>query len=809
MRQFSLSYTFILLLFAAQLFAQNTLFTLNGNLTDIATGQALAGAAVVIQGTYLGAATDAGGNFSISGLKQGTYQVQASLLGYQSQTQVLTINANQQVFFYLQSDERLLDAVLVSAVKANPNTATTYTNLDKSDISLLNRGQDIPFVLQQTPSVVVTSDAGAGIGYTGMRIRGTDATRINITLNGIPINDAESHSVFWVNMPDMASSLEDLQIQRGVGTSTNGAGAFGASVNMQSNKLNPQGYGQLHASAGSFNTQRYAVLFGSGLIDDKFTIDGRLSSITSAGYVDRASSDLKSFFLSGAYYGKKNTLKATVFWGHENTYQAWGGVPEELLNTQRTYNVYTYNNQVDNYQQQHYQLHYSHNLSRYWRASAALHYTKGAGYYEEYQPEQSFADYGLQNTSAFQQQITGQDTVYQPISTTDLVRRKWLDNDFYGTVFTVNYEKDKLNTTIGGGGNHYQGEHFGEVIWAQYAANGTIRHRYYENSGNKYDANVFWKTEYQINSKWGLFTDLQFRFIDYKIAGSDEDKGAFDFDLNYQFFNPKAGITYSAAPNQKLYASVGIAHREPTRSNLIDNDELPTSEQLRNVELGYRYSLPRFSLNANYYLMHYKNQLVLTGNLNDVGYPVQQNVPVSYRTGFELNGNLKAGSKIEIQANVTTSINKIKTFTQLTGVFDNDFNYLRDTLIAYQHTDIAFSPDFIANANINYQPFKQLTASFMTNYVSRQFLDNTSNPDRTLKPYFFSNLLLTYNLQPKWSKNIELSLLVNNLFNSLYESNGWTYFLLFEQENGVSPQNYNHYYPQAGINFLAGLKLEL
>lgn len=809
MRSFTHFCLFFIWVSVFPLFAQNPSYILSGRLTDSETGLPLPGATVAIQGTYSGAASDGSGNYIIKGIKPGNYQIQASFTGYQPQIQRVEVTGNLSVNFILKPDNRLLDAVLVSALKANPNTATTYTNLNQTDISILNRGQDLPFLLQQTLSVVVTSDAGAGIGYTGMRIRGTDATRINITLNGIPVNDAESHSVFWVNMPDLASSLEDLQIQRGVGTSTNGAGAFGASVNLQSTKMQPSGYGQLQASAGSFNTQRYAVLFGTGLIDDKFTIDGRLSSITSDGYVDRASSNLKSFFVSGAYYGRKNSLKATVFWGHEKTYQAWGGVPQELLGSDRTYNVYTYDNQVDNYRQEHYQLHYSHRLSRNWRASVAAHYTKGAGYYEEFQPEQNLTDYGLENSSFFQQQITGQDTLYVPVTSTDLIRRKWLDNDFYGMVFSVNYEKNKVNTVIGGGANRYLGDHFGEVIWAQFAANGNIRHRYYENTGDKYDANLYWKTEYRFNSKWGLFTDLQYRMIDYHIEGTDEDKGAVGIEPEYHFFNPKAGVTFEVAPHQNLYASFGLAHREPTRSNLIDNDQPPLAEQLRNVELGYRYTLRRFGLNVNYYLMHYKNQLVLTGNLNDVGYPIQQNVPVSYRTGFEVSGNLKAGSKIEIQANFTTGINKIEAFDQQTGVFDSDFNYLRDTLISYRHTDIAFSPDFTANASISYRPFKQAAISLMNNFVGRQFLDNTSNPDRALDPYFFSNLLLTYRIQPRWMKAIECSLMINNLFNNLYESNGWTYFLLFEQENTVAPQHYNHYYPQAGINFLAGLKLEL
>ncbi|OWY24971.1 TonB-dependent receptor, partial [Sphingobacteriales bacterium UPWRP_1] len=515
------------------------------------------------------------------------------------------------------------------------------------------------------------------------------------------------------------------------------------------------------------------------------------------------------FFISGGYYGSKTIVKANILWGHEITYQAWGGVPQYLLQTQRTYNAYTYENQVDNYRQRHYQLHFSQQLHRKWQLNAALHYTQGAGYYEEYQPLQNLSDYGLQNQGLYQITVNGPDTLYVPVTQTDLIRRKWLDNDFYGTIFTLNYNSGKkIHTTIGGGINRYNGLHFGEVIWAQYAANGNINHRYYESNGYKTDANLFVKTEYQINNRFGLFTDVQYRRIDYKINGTDEVKGSIYFNLNYNFVNPKAGVTCNVSSNQQVYASFGMAHREPTRNNLIDNDTLPLPERLSNIEAGYRFTLSRLNLNVNYYYMRYKNQLVLTGNLNNVGYPVQQNVPHSYRTGFEISAMVKACSKLDIQANMTSSINKIDNFTQFTGVFDANYNYLRDTALVYNHTDISFSPDVIAATAVTYRPFKWASAAFMANYVSRQFLDNTGSLERSLRPYFTGNLLLTGSIQPKWAKNIELSLLVNNLFNRLYESNGWTYFLLLEQEGAIAPENYNNYYPQAGINLLAGLKVQ-
>ncbi|OWY25404.1 TonB-dependent receptor [Sphingobacteriales bacterium UPWRP_1] len=801
---------FLILLFGPLAFSQTATVTLTGTITDANTGQPLPGATVQLEGTYLGAAAGVSGFYSIERIKQGNYIIIAEMLGYRPVRSEVIMTGNTQYNFSLHPEERLLDEVMVRGIKAGVNTASTYTNLRKTEIEPLNKGQDLPFLLQQTPSVVVTSDAGAGVGYTGMRIRGTDATRINVTMNGIPLNDAESHSVFWVNMPDFASSVDQIQVQRGVGTSANGAAAFGASVNLQTAQLRPQPYAEVNASGGSFNTQRYNVQLGTGLLNRHFTLDGRLSSITSDGYIDRAASNLKSFFLSGGYYGRKTIVRANILWGNEITYQAWGGVPEKLLQTRRTYNAYTYENQTDNYRQHHYQLHFSQQVSPKWQLNAALHYTRGAGYYEEYQPMQNLTDYGLQNQGMYQISVSGPDTLFLPVSQTDLIRRKWLDNDFYGTLFTLNYNSaKKIHATIGGGINRYNGLHFGEVIWAQYAANGNINHRYYESNGYKTDANLFAKTEYRLSRQLGLFADVQYRHIDYRIQGTDEAKGNITFDLNYNFINPKAGITFNVSSNQQVYASFGMAHREPTRNNLIDNDTLPLPERLSNIEAGYRFTLSNININANYYYMRYKNQLVLTGNLNNVGYPIQQNVQHSYRTGFELALMVKAGNKLDIQANLTSSINKIDGFSQFTGVFDANYNYLRDTTLVYNHTDISFSPNVTAAATLTYRPAKWASAAFMANYVDRQFLDNTGSLARSLNPYFTGNLLLTGSLQPKkWVKNLELSLLINNLFNTLYESNGWTYFLLMEREGIIEPENYNNYYPQAGTNLLAGLKVQ-
>lgn len=775
-------------------------YNISGKIID-SDSQPIVGASVLVNNTYIGVASGTDGSYTLKNLKEGTYEIVVSFTGFEKAIKTITLSADETLDFTLQENNLLLDNVLVKGTRATKNTATTYTNVSKEEIENLNVGQDLPYILRQAPSVLVTSDAGAGIGYTGIRVRGTDPTRVNVTINGIPVNDSESHGVFWVNMPDFASSVENIQLQRGVGTSTNGAGAFGASLNLQTTDLKKDAYGELNGTVGSFNTWKRNVQFGSGLINGKFTVDGRLSRITSDGFIDRATSDLNSYFLSAAYYDKKNILRANVFSGHEITYQAWDAIPQDILESgNRTYNGFTYDNQVDNYQQDHYQLHYSRKLTKNFTFNTALFLTQGEGFFEQFKDGEELADYGLVNE-------TVADTAGNLLTSTDLIRRKWLDNDFYGATYGFNFNKGKLDATLGGAWAKYDGDHFGEVIWAGFAADGQIRHRYYDNNGTKTDFNTYLKATYQVNNKLGVFGDLQYRQINYEVKGIDEDKGEINATHDYQFFNPKVGVNYDINPKNNVYASFSVANREPTRSNLVDNDVLPTSERLNNLEVGYRFNSKNVSLGANYYLMDYKDQLVATGNLNNVGSPIQQNVADSYRTGIELVGGVRLFDQLRWEANATFSQNKIKEFTQNTVIFDDNFNVLGDTSITFTDTDISLSPSVIAASTLTYEPVKNLEFALLSKYVGEQFIDNTSSEDRKLDAYFTNSVRLEYAFKTPIFKEVAVNFLVNNILDVDYESNAWTYFLVFDREGQRVQDSYNNFYPQAGINFLAGLKI--
>ncbi|MBC8464057.1 MAG: TonB-dependent receptor plug domain-containing protein, partial [Bacteroidetes bacterium] len=496
-----------------------------------------------------------------------------------------------------------LDEVNVNALRANEKTPMTFTNLNKVEIEEQNLGQDLPYLLSTTPSVVTTSDAGAGVGYTGFRVRGSDATRINVTVNGIPLNDSESQGVWWVNMPDFSSSIDNIQIQRGVGSSTNGASAFGATINLKTDGLNSKAYAVTNNTVGSFNTRKNNIEFGTGLLNGKFTLDGRLSRISSDGYIDRSTSDLKSFYLSGGYYGTDEVLKAIVFSGKERTYQAWYGVPLSYLvdDSLRTFNPYTYENEVDNYGQTHYQLHYSKQLDALSNYNVALHYTKGAGYYEQFKEGEAFASYGLDDV------IVGNDTVTE----TDLIRRKWLDNDFYGTVFSYYKSVDNLNMTFGGAWNTYTGRHYGEVRWAEFASNGELGHIYYDNNATKEDFNVYGKFQYQHDNKTSLYADIQKRMIDYTFVGLDETGIPTEQTVNYDFLNPKFGVNYQIADNKSAYASFAVANKEPNRNDFVESspNSRPEHETLYDTEVGYKLVGDNFRLGVNAYHMVYENQL--------------------------------------------------------------------------------------------------------------------------------------------------------------------------------------------------------
>lgn len=787
---------------------------LRGSVKD-AKNEPLIGATVTLVKAGTVTVTDANGNFTFPFATDGNYEVEVRFVGFQTKRAVLSNGGENTVS--LEEAVFVTDEILVTATRALENSPTTFNNINKATIEKQNFGQDIPFVLNWTPSLVTTSDAGAGVGYTGLRIRGSDATRINVTINGIPLNDSESQGVFWVNTPDLASSTQSIQVQRGVGTSSNGAGAFGASVNIQTNVLNEKPYANIVNSAGSFNTWRHTVAFGSGLINDRFAFDGRLSQITSDGFIDRGSSDLKSYYLAGGYYGKKTLLKAIVFGGREITYQSWNGVPESrlkndqagmletasiegwnaaqtqnLLNSNsRTFNLYTYPNQVDNYRQDHYQLHFSHRINASLTANAALHYTRGGGYYEEFRLNNKYSDYGLPSVTI------GSET----FNRSDLVRRRWLDNYFYGVTWSMNYGSGILNFTLGGGLNKYDGDHFGEIIWSALPMNVPKDYRYYFNNGKKTDFNVFWKNTIAITDKLSAFVDLQYRRIDYQTAGRENRQFDFSIAQDFNFFNPKAGLTYAINSQNQFYTSYAIANREPVRDDFVDgaSTRAPKHETLGNLEFGWRRKSDRYSLNLNYYLMNYTNQLVLTGAVNDVGASIRTNVPDSYRTGIELDGTIQLSDRLRWNANVTLSQNKIKQFTEVLYDYGVNFDEYNEVKNVYTDTDISFSPSVIAGSVISVLPAKGLELSLLTKYVGSQFLDNTSNTKRQIDAYFVNDVRLSYSLKQPFMRELSLSLLVNNVLDHEYESNGYTYGYFGGLANAYRQ---NYYYPQAGRNYL-------
>jgi iron complex outermembrane receptor protein len=691
-----------------------------------------------------------------------------------------------------------LDEVLVSAIRVTTKTPISFSNLDKKDIKYRNLGQDIPILMNYLPSVVTTSDAGNGVGYTGIRVRGSDATRVNVTINGIPYNDSESHGTFWVNMPDFASSLESLQLQRGVGTSTNGAGAFGASLNMLTDSYSKESNGEISNSFGSFNTRKHTVKVSTGLLNDHFELAGRVSALKSDGYIDRAASDLKSYFLQATYVGKTTLIKALAFGGTEKTYQSWNGLEDlDLLKNDRTFNtagMYIdasgnnrfYDNETDNYQQDHYQLHWNEKVSTNWRTNLAFHYTKGKGYYENYKENAKFSAYGLTPIL-----ING-----TTINRTDLVRQKWLDNDFYGTTFSAIYNNEKLEMIFGGGYNRYEGDHFGKVIWARYASTSEKQDLYYDDYASKNDGNIFAKANYQIADKLSLFGDFQLRNVHYKANGTEAGM----VNDNFNFFNPKAGLNFEINTNNALYFSYARANREPNRTDYENGSPIP--EKLNDFELGLRHATQKVKLNANLYYMGYKDQLILTGELDDVGAPIRKNSGDSYRFGLELDATVALTDKLLIRPNVTLSTNKNK-----------DFFFTRDgVLTALGNTNIAYSPDIIVGNVVTFLPIRNFQISFLSKFVGEQYMGNIDSEGSKLKSYFVNDLNVSYEIKPKSVfKAVVLSVLVNNIFDYKYVSNGYFYTFDDDYSNpaAVTTIEGAGYYPQAGINFLAGLTLQL
>lgn len=801
-------------------------FKITGTVTS-STGETIAGAIVRIDNSFLATSTNSNGDYILKNIKEGKYRIEATFIGCEKFIDTIDVTADITKNIELKLTSQSLNEVIVSSTRANENTATAYTTIDKKEIEKQNLGQDLPYLLNTMPSVVTNSDAGAGVGYTGLRIRGSDATRVNVTINGIPVNDAESQGTYWVDLPDLASSVENLQVQRGVGTSTNGVGAFGGSINIQTSSFEPKPYAEINNSGGSFNTLKNTFKAGTGLINKHFTFDARFSNIISDGFIDRASSDLKSYFVQGAYYGEKTIVKAIHFSGREKTYQAWWGVPEwklkgnqdsltshfynnyayadaiyqtkedsaNLFNSKnnRTYNYYTYENQTDNYQQDYYQLHLSHSFSAKFNANIAVHYTKGKGYYEEYKNADALANYGLMDV------YTPNDT----ITNTNLIRRKWLDNDFYGAIFSFNYNNLKnFSSTLGGGYNIYDGDHFGKVIWAEYASNSMPENNYYKDNAVKKDFNVFYKANYKPFEKLNIYGDAQIRKIDYSFLGYDVNLNNVKQSMSLNFFNPKIGATFNPIESVDIYASYAVANKEPNRDDYVQSTPAsrPKSENLTDIEFGVRYKTGIAAASINLYDMTYKNQLILTGEVNDVGSYNRANVADSYRRGIEFEFGIRPIKYVEWAFNITLSENKIKQFSE----FVDDYDTGLQQKFTYKNTDIAFSPNVIASNIISIKPIKNLSFDIISKYVGEQFLDNTSNDRKKLDSYFVKDLRLNYTIQLKSMKEISISVMANNILNEEYENNGYTWGYIY----GGKRIQENFYYPQAGRNILAGVCLK-
>lgn len=710
-----------------------------------------------------------------------------------------------------------LPPVEVRAVTAAPTAPFAKTNLDKKEISRQNLGQDLPFLLNQTPSVVVNSDAGNGVGYTGIRIRGTDATRINVTLNGIPYNDAESQGTYFVDLPDFASSVNRIQIQRGVGTSTNGAGAFGATINLSTNEVNTKPYTEINNSYGSFNTWKNTVKAGSGLIGNHFTVDARISRISSNGFIDRASSNLKSIYLSTAYLSDKNDLRFNVILGKEKTYQAWNGIPEAKLNNDlpalqqqyrnnlgylyntsadsinlfnsapRKYNYFTYPNQTDNYWQNHYQLFYTHKFNPNLNFNVAGFLTSGRGYYEEYKVGQDYKEYGLSYP------VVAGDTVFS----TDLVRQLWLKNRFYGSIFSLQQQSSKTRLTFGGAITKYDGNHFGDVIWTQQVWNGSKR--WYDLNAFKKDFNLYAKWQQDLSDKLQFFADAQYRRVKYDLAGFRKNPTLF-IDKTYNFFNPKIGFTYHVN-NWMAYASYSLASKEPNRDDFEAGlNQQPKPEILNDWEAGIEKKTSKNFLSANFYYMKYKDQLVLTGKINDVGAYTRTNIANSYRVGIELQGSTLINQYLKASANLTLSRNKILNFTE----FIDDYDMGGQKINRYSKSDISYSPSVTGAATITITPLPKLNIDLLSKYVSKQYLDNTSNDSRKLNAYFTEDVRAIYSFNKNFLKNVDLILQVNNVFNKKYEPNGYTYS--YYSNSRLTTENF--YFPMAGTNWIAGVNVK-
>jgi len=778
---------------------------LSGIVAD-STGDAIQFAIVTIQGTYQSVQTKSDGSFQFSNLSDTIYCISVHMIGYENFKQCYNI-PNSTVRVTLKKAPYQKDEIVVSSTRADQNSGVAYTNISKEELASQNYGQDLPIVLNTQTSVVTTSDAGNGFGYTGLRIRGSDANRINVTINGIPVNDAESQGTFWVDLPDVVSSAENIQLQRGVGTSTNGAGSFGGTLNLQTELNRKNSYSEMVASGGSFNSWRGTAKAGTGIIGDHWSFDMRLSQLGSDGFIDRGRSDLHSWYFSGGYYGDKLMVKGIMFGGRERTYQCWYGVSEDSINAGNfTYNsageyfdssgnAQYYKDQIDAYGQDYYQLHFVYAANQSWTINWSLHATKGKGYYEEYKEDQSLSEYLINDTSS---------------TLNDLVRRRWLDNWFYGITYAAQYNSlCKTQFILGGASNVYEGKHFGEVITAIGIPAGTsLGGHYYDDYANKQDNNVFAKLNYSLRKNLNAYLDLQARSIRYSFTGFDTTGSSLPQQANYLFFNPKAGLTALVATRHTVYFSFGVGNKEPNRDDFTNSSpsSRPLHETLYDFETGWKFGGTKLGAEVNLYYMHYTNQLVLTGRVNDVGAYTRENVDASFRRGVEVSFGYLINKQFSFTGNVTLSQNKIESFTEF---LDNYDNYTQEE-ITYTNTSIGFSPSIISAGTLTWNNNKGLSASVIGKYVSKQYLDNTTSEDRKIDPYFTLNMITSWMIIKPSSKTgqkiseLTLGLQVNNLLNTMYSSNGYTYGFISDAETS----RYNYYYPQAGINAMGMLTMK-
>lgn len=802
--------SFIFGLLCLMPFLAKSQYTLSGTIVEQSSQEPLPGAHILLTDSRNATVSDKDGMFVFESLPAGTYALSVSYLGYE--TLEIEVELREVTFLRLElrAEAFLSEEVIVRAGRAGLNSPITYSSLDRETLQANQTAADLPYLLRNTPSVVVTSDAGAGTGYTHIRVRGSDLTRINVTMNGIPVNDPESHGVFFVNMPDLVNSIDNMQIQRGVGSSVNGAAAFGASINIKTDAPSEKAFAELQSGFGSFNTFRNSLRFGTGRSNKGFALDGRLSAISSDGYIERGWSDLKSFYLAASWSDEFSLLKFMMTGGKEQTYQAWYGIPKDSLQTNRRYNpsgemldadgniTGYYDNQTDNYQQDYYQLHAAHRFSPYFFVNISAFLTNGRGYYESWRNDERLSRYGLAPVIIDSLEITS----------SDLIRQKWLDNQFYGFNAALHYQMNKGDIVAGGGWNMYEGDHFGHIAWAQFASESTPDWRYYDNTGFKRDYSIFVRASRQIIQELNLYADLQYRNIDYEIAGIHDDLRDISQHHRFSFFNPKAGLHYNLNAKNSVYFSVGVANREPNRSVYRDADESQdiSSERLLNYELGHKLQGTNFVVESNLYYMDYTDQLVLTGEINNVGAAILTNVDKSYRAGLEVSLDYALHADLTLSGNASFSMNKILGFTEYVDNWDywiDPENEPVQYVIDHGTTDISFSPDIIASAQLKYTPLPSLGMRIQTKYIGRQFIDNTSTVERSLDPYWLSHLNFDYDVPVKWFDQFKLRLQLNNIFNHSYTGNAWVY----RYYAGGEAQQMEGYFPQAGFHWMAGMQI--